>query len=133
MRTAAAIVTALALAAAVGCESPRSGGTSGGEGFKIVDPVLNAKVRQGETRTVAVSLDRGDLFKRDVTLEVKASKGLSVEPKRALIKARGKPDLTLRVTAAKDAAVGEYWVSLKGTPSTGEATSMDFMVSVVVP
>jgi uncharacterized membrane protein len=103
------------------------------EGFKIVVPAFDAKVRQGETRTVAVSLNRGETFKRDVTLDIRASKGISVEPKSALIKASDKPDLTLRVTVAKDAALGEYKVFLKATPAIGEATSTEITVKVVAP
>jgi uncharacterized membrane protein len=106
---------------------------AGGEGFKIVVPVFDAKIRQGETRTVAVSLDRGEYFKRDVTLDIRASKGISVEPTSALIKASEKSDLTLRITAARDAALGEYKVYLKGTPATGEATSIEITVKVVAP
>jgi len=52
---------------------------------------------------VTVSLDRGESFKRDVTLDLRAYKGLSVEPTTALVKASERSEVTLRVTAAKDA------------------------------
>jgi uncharacterized membrane protein len=133
MKTVIAILMPLALLAVIGCESSRGGGMSGGEGFKIVVPVFDAKIRQGETRTVAVSLDRGEYFKRDVTLDIRASKGITVEPTSASIRASEKSDLTLRITAARDAALGEYKVYLKGTPATGEATSIEITVKVVAP
>jgi uncharacterized membrane protein len=122
----------LALVAVAGCESPRGGGISGGEGFKIVVPMLGETIHQGETKTVTVSLDRGKYFKRDVTLDIRA-KGIGVEPMKVLIKASDKPDVTLRITAAKDAALGEFPVHLTGTPAMGEATSMEFKVKVVAP
>ena len=90
-------------------------------------------VKQGEVQTVAVSLQRGESFKRDVKLEIKASKGISVDPTNTLVKASAKPELQLRVTAAKDASIGEYHVYVKATPDTGEPTSVEFTVKVVAP
>jgi uncharacterized membrane protein len=133
MKIAIAIVTTLFFMGALGCESPRGGGMSGGEGFKIVTPASDTKIKQGETASVTISLNRGDFFKRDVTLEIKASKGISVEPTQAVVKASEKPDVAIRITAPKDAAIGEYKISVKGTPATGEATSTEITVKVVSP
>ena len=106
---------------------------SGGEGFKIGTPTFDTKIKQGEIASVTLSLQRGELFKRDVTLEMKASKGISVEPTKVLVKASEKPDVNLRITAPKDAALGEYKVFVKGTPATGEPTSTEITVKVVAP
>ena len=133
MKTASAIVMALFVLAALGCESPRGGGMSGGEGFKIGTPTLTTQIKQGETASVTISLNRGEYFKRDVTLEIKASKGISVEPTKALVRGNEQPDVHLRVTAAKDADLGEYKIFVKGTPETGEATSTEITVKVVSP
>ena len=103
------------------------------EGFQIVVPSSAPELKQGEVQTVAVSLQRGELFKRDVKLEIRPSKGISVDPTSALIKASAKPDVQLRITAAKNAAIGEYRVYVKGTPETGEATQVEFTVKVVAP
>jgi uncharacterized membrane protein len=133
MKTAIGIVTSLLFVGALGCASPRGGGMSGGEGFNIGTPTFGTLIKQGETASTTVSLHRGEYFKRDVTLEIKASKGIRVEPTEALIKASEKPDVHLRITADKDAALGEYKVYLKGTPETGESTSTEFTVKVVSP
>ena len=137
MRTAIVIVMTLALAAVSGClfssSSARGGSVLQGEGFKIVVPTFNTKVKQGEAQSVAISLQRGEYFKRDVRLEIKPSKGIDVEPTNVLVRASDKPDVQLRIAAPKDAALGEYNVSLKGTPGTGEPTSIDFTVEVVAP
>ena len=135
MKTAIAIVMTLALATALGCQStsPRGGGMSSDEGFQIVVPSSAPELKQGEVQTVAVSLQRGELFKRDVKLEIKPSKGISVDPTHAVVKASAKPDVQLRITAAKDAAIGEYRVYVKGTPETGETTQVEFTVKVVAP
>ena len=135
MRAAIAIVMTLALTAVWGCQSasPRGGGMASEEGFKIVVPSTDTQVKQGQVQTVTVSLQRSDLFKRDVKLEIKPSKGISVEPGNALIKAGANPDVQLRITAPKDAALGAYRVYVKGTPETGEPTSVEFEVKVVAP
>jgi hypothetical protein len=87
----------LALATVFGCQStsPRGGGMARDEGFQIVVPNSTTEIKQGEVQTVAVSLQRGEFFKRDVKLEIKPSKGISVDPTNALLKASAKPDVQL--------------------------------------
>jgi uncharacterized membrane protein len=134
MKTSIMIVVTLALAATVGCsQSNRGGGVSKDEGFKIAVPALDTQLKQGETQDVTVSVHRGDTFKRDVKLQIKASTGISVEPTYVRVNAGDKPDVQLRVSAAKDAAIGEYRIYVTGTPATGAPTSVDFKVKVVAP
>ena len=135
MKTASAFLTMLALAVVSGCQSagPRGGGVSKDEGFKIAVPTFQTEVKQGELQTVAVSIQRGEYFKRDVRLEIKASKGIAVDPTNIMVKASDKPDVQFRITAAKDAALGEYRIYVTGTPDTGQPTSAEFKVKVVAP
>ena len=133
MKTTIMIAMTLALTAVFGCQSPRGGGMSGGEGFKISTPTFDTKIKQGETQSVVISLHRGESFKRDVTLEIRPSKGISVEPTDVLVRGSDNPDVQLQITAAQDANLGEYRVYIKGTPETGEATSTEFKVKVVAP
>ena len=135
MKTAITFVTTLALAVVSGCQSagPRGGGVSRDEGFKIAVPTFETAVKQGELQTVSVSIQRGKYFKRDVRLEIKASKGIGVDPTNITVKASDKPDVQVRVTASKEAALGDYRVYVKGTPDTGEPTSAEFKVKVVAP
>ena len=135
MKTAIAFVATLALAVVSGCQSPgpRGGGISSDAGFKIVVPTFGTEVKQGELQTVAVSIQRGDYFKRDVRLEIKATKGLGVAPTNIMVKASDKPNVQLQITASKDTALGEYRIYLTGTPDTGQPTSAEFKVKVVAP
>ena len=103
------------------------------EGFRVAVPTFTTAVKQGEMQTVTVSLKRDSLFKMDVTLNITAAKGISVEPSSVTIKASEKPDVQLQIAAPKDAALGEYPVVVKGTPETGEPTSVGFTVKVVAP
>ena len=133
MKTTIMIVMALALTVALGCESPRGGGMSSSEGFKIGVPTFTTDIKQGDRQTVTVSLHRDKHFKQDVRLEIKASEGISVEPTKVLVKASDTPDVPLQIAAPKDAALGEYRVFVKGTPETGQPTSIEIKVKVVAP
>jgi hypothetical protein len=134
MKTAIAIVMTLVLATVSGCSSsPQGGSVVKGEGFKIAVPTLDVKLQQGEVQNVTVSLERGDYFKQDVKLQIAAAKGISVDPTSVVIKASDKPDVQITITVPKNAALGEYSVSVKGIPKTGESTSTAFTVKVVSP
>ena len=135
MKTAITIVMTLALAAISGCQSSslRGGGMTEDVGFKIIVPTGDTDVKQGEVRNVTISLQRGENFKQGVKLEIKASEGISVYPTDVQVKASEIPDIQLRIATTRDTALGAYLVSVKGTPKTGEPTSIAFTVKVVAP
>jgi uncharacterized membrane protein len=133
MKMPLAIVMALTMVAVVGCASPRGGSMSSDEGFRIAAPSFNTDVKQGDRQTVTVSLKRDKYFKQDVTLQVTATSGITVEPSKVVIKASESPDVQFQIKAPKDAALGEYLVHVVGTPETGNPTSKDFTVKVVGP
>ena len=41
-----------------------------------------------------------------------------------------KGDVQLKITAAKDAAIGEHKIQVKGTPDKGEPTETEFKITV---
>ena len=130
------IVLTLVLAAvSLATDSPKGGSVAKGEGFNISVPSFDTKVKQGETQTVTIKIERGESFKQDVKLEIKLSKGegISVDPAKVTVKASDKPDTQINITVPKDAALGEYNISVTGTPTTGEPTSVEFKVKVIAP
>ncbi len=136
MKKVIAIMVVLTLVLAtvsLGTDSPKGGSVVKGEGFKIDVPTLDVKVKQGETQSVTIKLQRDESFKQDVKLVIVAATGISIEPEKVTVKASDKPVVELTITVPKDAALGEYKVSVTGTPTTGEATSVDFTVKVVAP
>jgi uncharacterized membrane protein len=134
MRTAMSIFTAFVIAFALGCRySPRGGGMSSDEGFTISVPAMTTHLKQGDAKTIEISLHRGSYFKHDVKLEVRPSAGIYVDPSEVTIRAGDKPKAEIRIEAPKDAALGEYQVHVKGIPDTGETTKVDFTVKVVTP
>lgn len=123
----------LTLLAASGCwwtthDSSKGGITPVNEEFSITVP-SSATVKQGGETTFDVSLNRGDYFKQDVQLNIKAN-GISIAPTSILVKAGDKPQVTIRITAVSDLALGEYIVSITGTPITGRPASTAFTVTV---
>jgi uncharacterized membrane protein len=135
MKTAFSILLALALIIGAGCKStsPRGGGSTKEAGFKVMVPYMTTDIKQGETRNVMITLNRGGFFKQDVKLDISVPKGLSVEPTSETIKASQRPDMQLRIAADKDAALGQYPVKINAAPEEGSPTSTQFTVRIVAP
>ena len=63
-------------------------------------------------------------------------KALPLEEKQKLVielrsvKPGDKGDVQLKITAAKDAPLGEQKIVVKGTPDKGEATEIEFKITV---
>jgi uncharacterized membrane protein len=130
MRKALMVVALIAMAALVGCKKSEEGGRAGTDTFRLSVPALSTAVKQGETQVVQVTVERGEGFKQSVKLEVKAPTGLQVDLEKNMVAPGDKGDVQLKVTAAKDAPLGDVKVMLKGTPDKGEATETEFKVTV---
>lgn len=118
----------------VGCKTKsEEGGRAGDDTFKIVVPAMATNIKQGELQTVQVTLERGKGFKQPVTLEMKAPAGLQIEPRNATVQPGDKADLQVQITAAKDAALGEHKIMVKGTPGKGESTETEFNITISAP
>lgn len=124
------VVGLVAVGLLAGCKKSDEGGGAGNETFKVVVPLLSADVKQGEIQTLRVSVDRSAGFKQAVKLEVKAPKGLTVEPDSISVKPGDKADVQLAIAAAKNAPLGEQKILVKGTPDRGEAVEIEFKITV---
>ena len=133
MKTVFVMVMALAVAVVSGCTSPRGGGMSSDEGFKIGGPAFITEVKQGDRQTVTVTVNRDKYFKQEVTLLATATSGITVEPSKVVVKANESPDVPFQIKAPKDAALGEYKIIVRATPESGTETSTDITVKVVAP
>jgi hypothetical protein len=134
MKTIIAVTMMLSLMMVSGCRStvsPQGGIKQQDREFTITVPTYTT-IKQGESAPINLSLNRGPYFKRDVQLDI-TSDGLSVMPAGILVKASEKPEAQLQIAVARDAALGEYRVYVKGTPTTGKTTSTEFTVKVVTP
>ena len=121
----------IAVLAITGCKTKsEQGGGAGTDTFRIVVPRTATDVKQGELQTVRVAVERGEGFKQRVKLELKAPTGIQVEPKDATVEPGDKGDVQLKITVAKDAAIGEHKIQVKGTPDKGEPTETEFNITV---
>ena len=121
----------IAVLALTGCKTKsEQGGAAGNETFKIVVPAMATDVKQGELQTVRVAIERGAGFKQKVKLELKAPAGIQAEPSDTTVPPGDKGAVQVQVSVAKDAAIGEHKVMVKGTPEKGESTETEFKVTV---
>ena len=120
----------MAMVSLAGCNKSATGGGAGDQTFKLSVPASTTTIKQGEAQIVKVSVERGAGFKQAVKLDTKAPVGLSVEPDGATVNPGDKGDLQLTIRAAKDAALGDQKIMLKGTPDQGEAVELELKVTV---
>jgi len=133
MKTMFIIAAVLAAMVIASCGSPRGGGISADEGFRLDTPFFTTDIQQGDRKTVTVSIDRDKYFKQDVRLQATATPGIDVDPTDVLVRADESPDVQFQITAPQDAALGSYIVRVKGIPDTGQSTSTEIKVKVVAP
>jgi len=107
--------------------------TLGADEFKLSVP-KEVDVKQGETKTINVSIERGKNFDQDVKLSLSnPPKGVNVTLESNEVKASAK-EVPIKIEATKDAALGEHEVKVTGTPAkSGAPTSVDFKINVKQP
>lgn len=89
------------------------------ETFTLSVPTLSTSIVQGETKAVTIGISRGTNFDDDVMLKLgELPQGVTVTPADPTLLA-GQEDVKLSVTAAPDAALGDFTIKLTGTPSKG--------------
>jgi uncharacterized membrane protein len=145
-RTTAISLTLVGLLAITGCpaKSEKVGGPGATDpanrdkktpgtpeqAFTLDVPNLATDIKQGESKVVTISINRGKNFDQDVTLSFENTpKGLSVDPARPVLK-KGEKEVTFTIKAADDAALGTHVIKVAGTPTTGPAANNEFKVSV---
>ncbi len=126
-------IAALTLLSSTGCRttnvSDKGGVVTLNEQFSITVPA-EISLKQGSEVPLNIVLNRGAYFKRDVQLEVKAN-GVMVTPSSLLVKASDKPEIQLKLAATREAALGDYRVSVTGTPATGKPAAALVIVKVL--
>ena len=128
-----AIFMMLALMTASGCQTTKVSSAGGvvplKEEFSISVP-SSLSIKQGANTTMTIALNRGADFKRDVQLTVKTD-GISITPASVLVQASDKPDVQFLINVAREAAIGDYRVTVTGRPESGEPTATTFIIKVV--
>ena len=100
------------------------------DSFKLSLPRLS-DLKQGETQTVSVEIKRNGTFDQDVSLNFgEMPQGISLDPSTPVIR-RGQAATQVAVTAADDAALGNFVLRVTGHPGKGADASGDLRLTVV--
>ena len=144
MKKQIASLLVLALVGFTGCNPA---GTSGGPGasnsnakkpaigqaddtFTLGMPTLATSIKQGESKTVSIGINRGKNLNEDVTLKFEElPKGVTIEPSSPVIK-HGDMEAKLTVKTAETAALGDFTIKVTGHPTKGADASNEFKLTV---
>jgi uncharacterized membrane protein len=97
-------------------------------------PVLATTIKQGETQTIKLTLEPHDKYLADTNLSADAPRGLKTEfVAGSTLKASDKGVANLKVTAEKDAPLGEHTIRVTGKADAATVSAADVKVKVVAP
>ena len=151
MRKLLTVLAAGTLAALLGCNNA---GTPGGSGvskkekdgtldkthltqgestFNLKTPMTSTTVKQGEKTNVKIGISRGKNFGEDVALSFsEPPKGVTITPAKATL-AAGDKEATVSVEATKEAALGDFTITVTGKPTKGPDAVNTFKITVKKP
>jgi len=98
--------------------------------FSLDVPMMSTKLKQGETKELAIDVARGKNFSEDVELKFSGvPKGVTVDPANPVIMHSDK-EAKFTVKAADDAALGDFTVKVTGHPTSGADATNEFKMTV---
>ena len=98
--------------------------------FTLEAPVTTIDLVQGETRHITIGIKRETNFNQDVAIKFENMPlGVDTEPARPVIE-HGAKDVEFTLTAASDAALGNFVAQIVGHPGTGADALVDFKIAV---
>lgn len=87
--------------------------------FSLRLPILSTSLKQGESKSVTISIQRGTDFDQDVTLNfTNMPTGVTLSPASPTIM-KDEKETKISVMASDDAAVGDFTVNVSGHSSKG--------------
>ncbi len=100
--------------------------------FTLGVPLLSTSIKQGESKTVDIGISRDKTFAQDVTLTFgEMPTGVTIETADPVIK-HGDKAAQVKLTAAADAALGDFTVKVTGKPLTSGAEAVRELKFTVV-
>jgi len=132
MKTVKLLSCACLFVAIVGCtnRSNPGGGNERSSTFTIDGPTMATSIKQGETQTVPIKVNRGTDFRQGVKLKADAPPGIDVVLSDSAVKPSDKSDVNIKVAVGNSAAPGEHVIHVTGTPDEGKVTTLDLKVKV---
>jgi len=98
--------------------------------FTLATPTLSTRMKQGETKEVTISINRGKNMDDDVQLKFEdLPKSLTIEPMNAAIK-HDDTEAKITLKAADDASVGDFTIKVTGHPTKGADAMSELKVTI---
>jgi hypothetical protein len=93
-------------------------------------PRLSTTLHQGETKEVAIGIERGKNFEGDVTFVfADGPEGVTIESSSPIIK-HGDTAAKVTLKAAADASLGDFTVKVTGHPTEGPDSTSELKITV---
>ena len=100
------------------------------DSFTLSTPRLSSSLKQGETQTVSIGINRDKSFDQDVALTFgEMPTGVTLKPDAPVIK-HGDTEAQVTLTAASDAALGNFAINVTGHPTKGADASNELKLTV---
>jgi uncharacterized membrane protein len=130
---AALALAALTALATLGCgnKSPEGGSPGTDNSFKIAGAETRPSIKQGDTESIKVSVERGRDFHNSVRLEAKAPDKIQASVDRNLIKDGESPEVHVKIHPQDDAPPGDYKVLVTASSDHGTPTNLELNVKVM--
>ena len=101
------------------------------DSFHLSPPNFSTSLKQGETQTVSIGISRDKTFDQQVGLSFgEMPTGVTLEPVAPVIN-HGEKAVLITVTAANDAALGNFVIKVTGHPTKGADASSELKLTVV--
>lgn len=101
------------------------------DSFTIQLPLLAVSLKQGASTKISISISRDEKFNQDVVLSFgEIPTGVTLEPGSLVIN-QGGSESEITLSAASDAALGDFTVTVLGNPASGREASKELKLSVV--
>ena len=98
--------------------------------FELSTPLMASAIKQGESKESTVTISRGENFTGDVSIKLsEIPTGVSIKPAAPEIK-HGDESVTLTVSAAEDAALGDFSIQVVGHPAKGTDSTNKLKLSI---
>jgi len=92
---------------------------------------MSTTLHQGETKDVAIGIERGKNFDGDVTLEfADGPQGVTLDSANPLIK-HGDTEAKVTLKAQGDASLGDFTIKVTGHPTKGADATNQLGITVV--
>lgn len=131
MKVSSLIFSGLMLIGLIGCNtrSEPGGGADKASQVTLRGPGATT-VKQGETQTVTLKVERGKEFKQTVKLKADAPTGIVATLGENSVKASEKGEVTLKIAASEKAPTGNHIIQVTGTPDAGSVTTLELKINV---